>query len=402
MFEFTRQPLKTLYIIYAVLSVVVRLPIWTIRALLPRYRPRKNWSLGRTLLVWTIDVIVASWFRVGFPDETPKGSPDVTGYVEVEPITEEELAAVEHIKDMAKKNGVELERAFGYWHGKKSPEGRFGAAAEAGERVMYYFHGGGYAMGTAGTQPSLVTSPYTVCIPERSPSIFQRSFGIEYRLSAALPLKPSNPYPAALLDAIAGYKYLVCDLGFEPKNIILCGDSAGGHLALALTKYLLVANIPELQTPGGMILCSPTSDWGRTHLDGNPKSSATAHRNSDYVNTIMTNGYTGRCLTGNLPLETLSTDPWFSPASLKLKKSDYAGWFKGFPPTYINCGGAEQGRDDKVTLRDRMVRDCGEDLISFHEYPDGTHDFMIMKFFEPERTQALDDIDRWLKKITAA
>ena len=40
-------------------------------------------------------------------------------------------------------------------------------------------------------------------------------------------LAPEHPFPAALDDSVAAYKELL-DQGYEPNNIILAGDSAGG------------------------------------------------------------------------------------------------------------------------------------------------------------------------------
>lgn len=51
----------------------------------------------------------------------------------------------------------------------------------------------------------------------------RRVFSVEYRLSAAAPFESANPFPAALLDALAGYNYLVNVVGFTPSNIILAG-----------------------------------------------------------------------------------------------------------------------------------------------------------------------------------
>lgn len=50
-------------------------------------------------------------------------------------------------------------------------------------------------------------------------------------------LDKTTAFPASLLDALAGYQYLL-SLGFEPKNIMLCGDSAGANACLALARYL--------------------------------------------------------------------------------------------------------------------------------------------------------------------
>ena len=58
------------------------------------------------------------------------------------------------------------------------------------------------------------------------------------RLTATAPLPGQSPFPAALLDALAGYNYLVNEIGYSPSNTILVGDSVGENLALVLTRYL--------------------------------------------------------------------------------------------------------------------------------------------------------------------
>lgn len=50
---------------------------------------------------------------------------------------------------------------------------------------------------------------------------------VDYRLSHL------NPFPAALIDAISGYVYLINNRSIDPKRIVVVGDSAGGNLALA-------------------------------------------------------------------------------------------------------------------------------------------------------------------------
>jgi len=112
----------------------------------------------------------------------------------------------------------------------------------------------------------------------------RRVLDVEYRLTRAVPITPANAFPAALLDGVAVVHYLVFSLGFHPRNIILSGDSAGGNLALAVTRYLRDAPLPregkKLQQspptvvdegvkslmPGGMILLSPWCDIASTHI----------------------------------------------------------------------------------------------------------------------------------------
>lgn len=67
---------------------------------------------------------------------------------------------------------------------------------------------------------------------------------------------PENPYPAALEDALASYRWLLSK-GYYGEQIILAGDSAGGGLAMALCMYLRDHNMP---VPGGIIAMSPWTD----------------------------------------------------------------------------------------------------------------------------------------------
>lgn len=68
----------------------------------------------------------------------------------------------------------------------------------------------------------------------------------------------SSAFPAPLLDAVAAWHYLTTELHYAPAQILLLGDSAGGHLALALISQLMVLGMP---LPTGVALCSPWADF---------------------------------------------------------------------------------------------------------------------------------------------
>ena len=53
-----------------------------------------------------------------------------------------------------------------------------------------------------------------------------RALAIDYRLA------PEHPFPAAVEDATAAYKWLLAQ-GYKPNKIVIAGDSAGGGLTLA-------------------------------------------------------------------------------------------------------------------------------------------------------------------------
>jgi acetyl esterase/lipase len=218
-----------------------------------------------------------------------------------------------------------------------------------------------------------------------------RLFALEYRLSSGPPFGNSNPFPAALLDAIAGYHYLVVELNFEPQNIIVSGDSAGGLLAFWLARYLSISNLPRLPVPGAMLLLSPTVDWANTQMG--PSSSMKRHSASDFVYPILVSGYTLRALLGNMPEAEAEQNAWIAPASISLKHTP--GFFEGLPRTCIVAGGAEQTLDAMLVLKDRLETDLGKNHVKYLEQPDGTHDFLGHSWHEPERTETLVDIAKW-------
>ena len=218
-----------------------------------------------------------------------------------------------------------------------------------------------------------------------------RVFSPEYRLTSAPPFAPANPFPAALLDALAGYRYLVQDLGFSPSNIIISGDSAGGTIAFWLAWYLATNKFDDLPNAGGLLLVSPTVDWANTQLG--PSSSMRRHVLSDCVNKILTSRYTLRGLLGNLPEAEATKNVWVAPGSVELEHT--AGMFSGLPKTYIVVGGVEQTLDAMVVLKKRLIEDIGEENVTWFEAPEGTHDYLALAFHEPERTDTFKEIARW-------
>ena len=220
-------------------------------------------------------------------------------------------------------------------------------------------------------------------------------FALEYRVSSAAPFPALNPFPACLLDALAGYRYLVHDVGFDPENIVISGDSAGGLLAFALAYYL-ATHSGELPVPlpnaGGLLLLSPTVDWAVSDGAG-PQTSMRRHARSDFVEAILMSGYTRRALLGRLPEETAATSIYISPGSQRLPITP--GMFAGLPRTCIVAGGAEQTLDPMRVLKDRMAEDLG-DRVLWIETPDATHDFFTASWHEPERTNTLKEVGAWL------
>jgi epsilon-lactone hydrolase len=97
------------------------------------------------------------------------------------------------------------------------------------DRVVLYFHGGGYVVGSP---------PTWRCFAGRlSREANVRVLNFDYRLA------PEHPFPAAIDDAVAAYRELL-EQGRSPEKIALGGDSAGGALGITVMTVLRDAGDP--------------------------------------------------------------------------------------------------------------------------------------------------------------
>jgi len=103
-------------------------------------------------------------------------------------------------------------------------------AAADSTRAVLYLHGGGYMFGSILSHRHLVAE-----IGRLSAS---RTLAIDYRRS------PENPFPAAVDDAMASYRFLLNE-GYEPHRIALAGDSAGGGLIVSTLVAIKEASLPQ-------------------------------------------------------------------------------------------------------------------------------------------------------------
>lgn len=420
-----QQPLKGLYLTGQVLTTLfIRLPLWTLFSIFPSWRPRPSWSIARVLMANIVKLLL-EWelryrdiYLIGilalmhlltcragplmiipsYLDITP--GPGVHG-VWVDPVPHLITGALQTSASTASVSSI---RIPGYWLYKEGSTIQIGSPPVPGEKVIYTMHGGAYVMCSG--HPNDPSAAIGRGFLEHCVTV-HRVFSIEYRLSVGPPHKPANPFPAALLDALAGYNYLINVVGFSPLDIIIEGDSAGGNLALALTRYLIeYQNTPDLKIPAppsGLILLSPWVDIGVSHCT--PGSSAYAHEVSDVIQMkagSLLHTYSSKAFLGPLSQTAADSNAYISPGSISPSMS--AVTFVGYPRTFIVGGGAEVLIDQIRTLKDRMIRDLGEGdgiqlgegKIRYREPQDAKHDFLMLPWHEPERGETFRELAKWI------
>jgi monoterpene epsilon-lactone hydrolase len=114
-----------------------------------------------------------------------------------------------------------------------------GAADDA---AILYLHGGGYVIGSLDSHRHLVA--------EAGREAGCWALALDYRLA------PEYPFPAAVDDAVAAYRYLL-GRGIKPGRIAIAGDSAGGGLVVSAMVAIRDAGLP---TPGCGWCISPWVD----------------------------------------------------------------------------------------------------------------------------------------------
>lgn len=233
------------------------------------------------------------------------------------------------------------------------------APGEADVRsAVLYLHGGGYYRGSLNTHRELC-------------SRISRAAGVAV-LSVGYRLAPEHPFPAALDDAVAAYRWLV-GTGIAPHRIFLAGDSAGGGLAAALMLFLRDKREP---LPGGAVLLSPWTDLGQTGPSILSRAAA---------DPSLTKAYLDRFAAAYLG-DADPRDPLASPLF---------GDLRGLPPLLIQVGTAEILEDDAARFAEKA--EAAGVTVRLERWPDMIHVWQRYALMLPEAQEAIERIGAWVR-----
>ncbi|KAI6110205.1 Alpha/Beta hydrolase protein [Pisolithus croceorrhizus] len=389
---YAKQPWKAVYLTFKFLLIILSLPVWAVTFLFTR--PRPTWSWAQSIVIAFLRAVGNIPNAVGalsFPDyRAISPAPDAEGvWIDGVP----HLITAE-LKVWSAVANVTPARIPGYWYAKKGFPRKPTSPIEPGQRVFLFIHGGAFTQLSA--HPTSITSTLTWNLVELSDTA-PHALSVEYRRSSTSPLPERHPFPAALLDVLAAYDYLVNIMGYDPCNIIVAGDSAGANIALAMTRYLVenkgTADVALPSAPGHLLLASPWGDPSNSHAI---PGSATLTNDADILYSCYTGreypSYHGLAYLGPFGLGMAYCNRYVSPASLS---PFVQARFEGFPRTFIIAGGAERLLDQIRTLRDKMVKDMGANQVRYYEGTDAIHDFVIFPLY-PGRFDAFKAIQEWL------
>ena len=225
-------------------------------------------------------------------------------------------------------------------------------------RVLLFLHGGGYELGSVRSDGELAArlgraSGMRVLFPE-------------YRLA------PEHPFPAAIDDVLAAWRWLRTGQDLSARSLAVAGDSAGGGLAVAL----LVATRDAGQAlPAAAVLMSPTVDLTSSG------ASMTDRAGQDPISTpAMLRQFAGDYLAGADPKTPLAS-PLFAELS-------------GLPPLLIQVGTADLLLSDSERLA-TAAADAGADVTL--QIGEGLPHVYQLLLGTPEAAEATGQIGTFLR-----
>jgi epsilon-lactone hydrolase len=232
----------------------------------------------------------------------------------------------------------------------------------ASDRVILYLHGGGYVMG------SIATHRATVARIARASKA--RALALEYRLA------PEHPFPAAVEDSVAAYKWLLAQ-GYKPNKIVIAGDSAGGGLTLAA---LLSIRDSKLPMAAAGVAISPWAD-----LEATGDSHKTRAHRDPMVGGNGLGGMAKHYIGKGDPKHPLASPIY----------ADY----KGVAPLLIQVGDAETLLDDSTRVAKR-AKEHGVG-VELEVWDDMIHVWHAFAKILPEGQQAIDKIGKFVLTHTS-
>jgi acetyl esterase/lipase len=240
------------------------------------------------------------------------------------------------------------------------------AAADGTGRVVLYLHGGAFVTCGTNTHARLVS---TLSEDADAPVLVVR-----YRLL------PKHSIGAAIEDCYDGYQWLRRQ-GYQPDQIVLAGDSAGGYLSLALAERLL----DEGEHAAAIVALSPLAQIAKGPKQAHPNIGTDAMFSAkafDAFVVLITRAADSHVVDGQ-PEQVFEPLDHVEP---------------GLPRTLIHVSGSEVLLHD-ARLAARRLAAAGV-AVELRVWPGQMHVFQLAAPLVPEARRSLRQIGEYIKEAT--
>lgn len=207
--------------------------------------------------------------------------------------------------------------------------------------ALVYLHGGGWTLGSASTHDVLARR---LCAGAEVAVL-----NVDYRLA------PEHPFPAAVDDSLAAFRWLhehAGELGIDPDRIAVGGDSAGSNLAAVVSQLTRDEGTPM---PAFQLLLVPATDFSRTYR------SAELFAKGYFLTAANMDWYEAHYLDG-----ADRSDPRASPL--------LAESLADLPPAYVAVAGWDPLRDEGIAYAEALRAAGVPVTVRVHE--DAVHPFI--------------------------
>jgi acetyl esterase/lipase len=238
--------------------------------------------------------------------------------------------------------------------------------ADGTRRVILYLHGGAFLTCGANSHGRLVEA--------------LSSFADAPVLVVNYRLLPKHSIGMALNDCYDAYRWLRAE-GFDPDQIVLAGDSAGGYLSLALAQRLQA----EGEEPAALVAISPLLQLAKECKQAHPniKTDAMFPANAfDALVELVANAAAKHEVDGK-PEDIYEPLEHIKP---------------GLPRTLIHVSGSEVLLHDAQLAATRLAA-VGVPA-EVRVWPGQVHDFQVATPMVPEAIRSLRQIGEYIREAT--
>ena len=201
---------------------ILHLPFLALAYFDPRLRQDQSWSYRQAFACSLLKVFLRTFtaLHVKWP-LSMKPRRELNRFVLIEPANSEFYVGV------TADEKIKPETIGGTWYPDPCSSD---TVLPKDKHVILHLHGGSYILGDGRTSSCQYLAQTLL---EHTPSSYVLC--PQYRLA----YQPNGRFPAQLQDAVSAYTYLIHTLHIPASNIVLSGDSSGGHLALGLLRYIV-------------------------------------------------------------------------------------------------------------------------------------------------------------------